>query len=121
MAERYDKIFINDLRLQGIVGINPEERIKSQTILVNVVLFLDTRDAAESQSVEDTASYSDAYRLIIDHIEHHKPRLVEALAADLATLLLARFPMVARVRVRVEKLDIMPLAASVGVEIERAR
>ena len=36
-----DKIIIKDLLLRGIIGINPDERVKKQDILLNIVLYHD--------------------------------------------------------------------------------
>ena len=41
-----DKIIVNDLLIRGIIGINPDERVKKQDILVNLVLYADIRPAA---------------------------------------------------------------------------
>ena len=44
-----DQIHIKDLVVSGIVGINPDERINPQDILVNVTMWADTRRAAEDR------------------------------------------------------------------------
>ena len=52
-----DKIIIKDFLLRGIIGINPDERIKKQDILLNMVLYTDIRRAAESDDIADAANY----------------------------------------------------------------
>ena len=41
-----DQILIKDLVVRGIVGINPDERVNRQDILVNVTMWADTSPAA---------------------------------------------------------------------------
>jgi dihydroneopterin aldolase len=113
-----DKIFIHDLQVDGILGVNPEERVTKQPIVVNIVLFLDTRRAAETQKLADTVSYSAVAKRVRHHIAAGSDLLVEKLANDLAQLILDEFS-VARVIVRVEKPQAVAAARSVGVEIER--
>jgi dihydroneopterin aldolase len=77
-------------------------------------------EGAPAERLADVVSYeplvAEAKRIVASgHVA-----LVETLAERLAELCLAD-PRVALARVRVEKLDIIPEAASVGVEIERRR
>ena len=52
-----DKIFIKDLFLRCIIGINPEERTKKQDIIINVTLHADLASAGKSDDIEDTIDY----------------------------------------------------------------
>ena len=117
-----DKIIIKDLLLRGIVGINPDERSKKQDILVNVVMYADTRPAAASDDIADATNYKSVTKAIITHIEETaQDYLVERLVSDLARLVLTQQPAVQKVAVRLEKPTALRFAASVGVEIERTR
>jgi FolB domain-containing protein len=115
-----DKIIIRDLRVQGIIGVNPEERVKRQVILVNLTLYADTRPAAVSDDIADAVNYHSVALRVKAHIENSAYFLVEKLADELARLILIEFPHVRRLRLRLEKPDILPFAAAVGVEIERS-
>lgn len=115
-----DKIIIKNLVARGIIGLNDWEREKPQEILINIVVYTDTRKAAET----DDISYSVNYRTIAKKAQAHAEtaaRLsVEALAEDLAQICLAE-PHAEKVWVRVEKPNAVRFADSVGVEIERSR
>lgn len=115
-----DKIIIKDLLARGIVGIKPDERREKQDVLVNLVLFVDTRQAASSDEIENAVNYRSVSKLVLAHVESASPFLVESLASDVARLVLTRFE-VSRVRVRVEKPGALRFAKSVGVEIDRTR
>jgi FolB domain-containing protein len=115
-----DKIFIKDLSARGIIGVNDWEREKPQEILINVTLFVDTRQAGQSDDIQATVSYSMVAKKLLAHAQSAQRFTVEALAQDLAELCLAE-PGVERVQLRVEKPGAVRFARSVGVEIERSR
>jgi FolB domain-containing protein len=114
-----DRIFIRDLLVRGIVGVNPEERESRQDILVNLDLWVDVRPAAKSDDIADAVNYRSVCKRIIEHIEGSSPMLVEKLAEEIANIVLDEFG-VQRVRVRIEKPGALRFAQSVGVEIDRA-
>lgn len=116
-----DKIIIKDLLLRGILGINPDERVKRQDILVNVVLYADIRAAAASDAIEDAVNYKTITKKVIKRVEEGSDFLVEKLVSDIARMILSEHPDVQKVLVRVEKPGALRFADSVGVEIERSR
>lgn len=113
-----DKIVIKNLRLRGIIGIKPDERVNPQEILVNVVAFADIRPAAASADIADAVNYAAMSARIRQHVADTAELLVETLVTDIARLLLAEFN-ISRVQVRVEKPEALTGADSVGIEIER--
>lgn len=115
-----DKIIIQDLLLRGIIGINDDERVNEQDILINVVMFADTRAAATSDSIRDTLNYKTITKRIIRHVGESADFLVEKLVNDLARIIITEYG-VARVIVRVEKPGALRYARSVGIEVERTQ
>ena len=113
-----DSIFIEDLLVRGIIGVNDWEREAEQDILVNVSLSVDLSRAGRSDSIEDTVNYRVVTKKMIALVESTQRFTLEALAADIAAICLAE-PGVRRARVRVEKPGALRFARSVGVEIER--
>lgn len=118
MAE--DRIFVRDLRLRGIVGINDWEREKKQDIVVNLTLWGDLSRAGASDSIDDTLNYRTLTKDVIAYVETSSHFLVEALAAALARICVVDHA-AERATVRVEKPAALRFADSVGVEIERRR
>ena len=116
-----DKIIVRDLLLRGIIGINPEERVKQQDILINVVMFADIRKAAVSDDIDDAVDYKTVTKRIIQHVEDSSDYLVEKLVTDIARLIFEVDEKVQKVQVRVEKPGALRFAESVGIEIERTR
>ncbi len=115
-----DQIFITDLVVRGIIGINEWEREKPQEILINVTLFGDLHKAGRSDKIEDTINYRTVAKKLQAHAETVQRFTVEALAADLADLCLEE-PGVVKVKLRVEKPGAVRFSRSVGVEIEREK
>jgi FolB domain-containing protein len=115
-----DEIHVHDLLVRTIIGVKPDERKKRQNVLVNLTLYVDTRQAGQSDRIDDTVSYSSVTDRVIQHVESSDYHLVEALAGNIAQIILTEFP-VERVRVRVEKPGALRFARSAGVQIERER
>lgn len=115
-----DKIIVRDLLLRGIIGINPDERVNKQDILINLVMYADTQRAGETDDIEHAVNYRTITKRLIQHVEDSADLLVEKLANDIAHIILTEFA-VERVMVRVEKPGALRFAKSVGVEIERSR
>jgi FolB domain-containing protein len=116
-----DKIFVTDLLVRGIIGINPEERVKLQDIVVNMTLFADIRQAADTDDIAYAVNYKSITKRIIEHVEASSDYLVERLVTDIARIILTEFDGVHRVKVRVEKPGALRFAQSVGIEIDRTR
>jgi len=115
-----DKVFITDLLVRGIIGVNDWEREKPQDILINISLFTDTRRAAETDDLTDCVNYSTVAKKVQAHAESSTRFTLEALANDLARICLED-QAVQKVIVRVEKPGAVRFAKSAGVEIERSR
>ena len=116
-----DTIFIKDLLVRGIVGINPDERTKAQDIVINVSMTADTAAAATSDDIDDAVNYRTIAKAIIAHIEGGEPMLVERLVQEIADICLATDSRIETATVRVEKPGALRFAESVGIEITRAR
>lgn len=115
-----DKVIIKNLLARGIIGIRDWERERKQDILINITLYTDTRQAAESDNINDCADYSTISKKVLAYAESANRFTVEALANDLASLCLQEKNVV-KALVRVEKPGAVRFAESVGVEIERSR
>jgi FolB domain-containing protein len=115
-----DQVFIKDLLVRGIIGINDWEREKPQDILINIDISADLSAAGESDDIRDSINYRTIARKAQAQAESAERLTVEALAADIAKLCLEE-PGVIKVRVRIEKPNAVRFARSVGVEVERSR
>jgi D-erythro-7,8-dihydroneopterin triphosphate epimerase len=121
MARPLDRIDIHDLSIQGILGINPDERVNPQEILVNVSMWADTRPAATSDDIGDAVNYRTITKAMIAHVEAGEPMLVERLVAELAAICMRTDPRIHEVEVSVQKPGALRHARSVGITIRRTR
>ena len=115
-----DKIIIRDLLAHGIIGVYEHERKIAQDILINIILYTDTQQAAQSDLIEDCINYHTLAEKIKALAESAQRFTVEAMTSDIATLCLAEKG-VQKVQVRVEKPEAISFLHTVGVEIERQR
>ncbi|ACX52963.1 2-amino-4-hydroxy-6-hydroxymethyldihydropteridine pyrophosphokinase [Ammonifex degensii KC4] len=118
-----DKIYLEGLLFPGRHGVLPEEQTYSQNFRLDVELCLDLRPAGKKDELHLTVNYQEAYRVVEEVVGQRSFLLLEALAEAVAERLLSFFPLVRRVKVRVEKPG-APLPGyfeRVGVEIARYR
>ncbi len=115
-----DRVFVRDLILSCSIGVHAHEHEAPQRVKIDLSMWVRENPAAIDDDIANVISYEDVVsgieRLLGDgHIE-----LVETAAERIAELCLED-RRCAKVRVKVEKLDVYTNAAGVGVEIERGR
>ncbi|MCA9080626.1 MAG: dihydroneopterin aldolase [Planctomycetaceae bacterium] len=115
-----DLIVIEDLLLRTIIGINPEERLNRQDVVVNITLETCTQAAAASDSIDDAVNYRTICKQVIDFVEASSFQLVETLAEEISRICLAD-PRVSTAQIAVRKPGALRFARSVGVTITRSR
>jgi len=111
-------VFVRDLLLDAHIGVYAHEHGRTQPIRVNVDLTV--HEAAHSDALANVVSYEDVVIEIKAIVANGHLNLVETLAEQIAAQCL-KDQRVSVARIRVEKLAAIAEAASVGVEIERAK
>jgi dihydroneopterin aldolase len=87
-----DLVFIEDLRIQTVIGVFDWEREITQTISLDLQMAYDIQRAAESDDIVDTLDYKAVAKRLIQFVEGSEFQLVEALAEHCARIVLAEFP-----------------------------
>ncbi len=113
-----DIIYLNDLRIDTVIGIYDWERRITQTVSFDLEMATDIRKAASSDSIEDTLDYKAVAKRLIGFVSESKFQLVETLAEQVASIILNEFH-VPWVRVRLNKKGAVRYAGDVGIIIER--
>ncbi|EGG94156.1 Dihydroneopterin aldolase [gamma proteobacterium IMCC1989] len=113
-----DKVIIRDLALETIVGLYPWERAVKQTLLIDVDMATDIRQAAADDDLQYTVDYSAVCEAIVVLADKGQYQLIETLAENIAATVLKNFA-VSWLRVAVYKTDVMTHVGRVGIEIER--
>lgn len=118
-----DKIRIEGLEVFANHGVYAEENKLGQKFVVSATLYADLRRAGETDDLAASIDYGDVAHAIEDYLHDHTFKLIEAAAEGLAGMLLANYPALFGVRIKLEKPWApigLPLS-SVSVEIERLR
>lgn len=113
-----DIIFIDDLRVETLVGIYPREKAVAQSIELSLQIGASTASAGASDDIRDTIDYAVVVERLRAELGARHFNLLEKLAEYVATLLLEDFG-AQWVRVSVAKLGMMRGVRRVGVVIER--
>lgn len=112
------RILVRDLVLDCEIGVFRHERGARQRVRINLELAVREAEMPVADDLRNVVCYDEIVSGVRRLAEAGHVNLVETLAERIAELCLAD----ARIRravVRVEKLDVYPDAASVGIEIDR--
>ena len=119
-AGRWRLVRVCGLVLPVSIGIYDYEKQAPQRVCIDVELKVREGDGPIGDDIANVLSYEDIVNGIKAIVAAGHINLVETLAERIAEFCLAD-ARVALARIGVDKLDIVPEAASVGVEIERSR
>ena len=113
-------VFVKDLKLMALIGVYEIEKVKPQPIVVNIDLSVAEGEGPKDDDLSHVVSYEIVVKKVEAILARGHINLVETLAERIAEACL-KDERVLAARVRVEKPEVIPNAASVGVEIERVR
>lgn len=122
-VSRTDLIELRGLRLVGICGALPEERVRAQPLEVDLDVEVDLSAAAASDALADTVDYGVLCDVVDQVVGAGAPLLLEHLAATLTDAVLAVDNRISGVTVAVRKLrpPVPHALATSGVRIRRGR
>ena len=75
-----DIVFIEDLRIQTVIGIFDWEREITQTVSLDLKMAFDISLAGKSDDIADTLDYKSVSKRLIQFVEDSDFQLVEALS-----------------------------------------
>lgn len=113
-----DTIYIEDLRIDTIIGIYEWERRIRQTVRLDIDMDFDIRAAAADDDVAQTLDYKSVAKRVIAFVQTSEFKLVETLAERIAALILSEFN-VQQVNLKLDKPYALRGAKGVGVKITR--
>lgn len=115
-----DYIFIQDLVLKARVGVTEPERLCGQVINIDLKVFANLSDGAESDSLSETISYSIIKKKVEKIIAEREFRLLERIGAVIGDDLLEYSAKISVVKVRIKKPGIWASGIP-GISITRKR
>lgn len=114
-----DYLFFEGMAIDCIIGLAEWERMVRQTVVLDLKVWVDIREVARKDRVDEgdfnTKRLSKRLR---EYVEGSQFQLIEALAENLAALVLEEFP-VQTVELRLSKPGAIRGADNVGVVIVR--
>ena len=113
-----DTVFIEDLRIETIIGIYDWERKIRQTVALDLEMAFDNRKPAASDRIEDTLDYKKVAKRLIAFVESSHFELVETLAERCAEIVQNEFG-VSWLCLKLSKPGAVRGSKAVGVSIER--
>lgn len=115
-----DKIFIEALQAQAVIGVYDFEKEAPQPLIFDFELGLDIEKAMASDDLNDTVDYKAFADFVRDWLMSTQFELLEKMLAELLSQAWQKFPAIKQIRVKVKK----PMAvenAVVGIELLRSR
>ena len=88
---------------------------------MDIDLDYDFAAAAVSDAIRDAVDYDGVASGVTELAQRRAFQLIETMAEETATMLLARLPLVRRVRLEIRKPDAVQAAACAFVRVERTR
>jgi dihydroneopterin aldolase len=113
-----DTVFIEDLRIETVIGIYDWERKIRQVVAIDLEMAFDNRRPAGSDDIGDTLNYKAVSKRLIAFVEAASFQLVETLAERCAQIVLDEFS-VPWLRLKLSKPGAVRGSKAVGVVIER--
>ncbi len=113
-----DLVFIEDLRIETVIGIYDWERKIRQVVALDLEMAFDNRKPAASDRIEDTLNYKAVSKRLTAFVEESSFQLVETLAERCAEIVRDEFG-VSWLRLKLSKPGAVRGSRAVGVTIER--
>ncbi|MBH1989171.1 MAG: dihydroneopterin aldolase [Myxococcaceae bacterium] len=111
------RLYIRDLKIACIIGCNPDERIRTQTLVLNLVLELGSMKARQTDSLEDTIDYSVLSEILTHQAKQSSYFTLECLAQNLLQTCQNFDSNIRSIEMDLEKPQCLPNARSAGVRI----
>lgn len=115
-----DKVFINGLKVQAVIGVYEFERLHSQPLIFDIVMTSDLKPAGQSDDLNDAINYAAVSEDVLLLAKNSKPLLIERLAEEVAAMILQKYQP-QDVTVKISKPEAVAAANCVGVEITRSK
>ncbi len=107
-------IRIKNLRLRTYIGINEDEILNQQDVVINVKIHYDAEKATDSDQMDDALNYKTITKRIIKLVEDNRFSLLEKLTYDVLEIA-AEHPWVSYAEAEVDKPHALRFSDSVSL------
>ena len=115
-----DKVFIEALQIECVIGIYEWERTIKQPIVLDIEMTFDNTVPAASDNIEHTLDYKAISKRLIQFVSESSFGLVETLAERCCEIIINEFN-VSKVNLKLSKIGAVRGAKAVGVKFTRSR
>ncbi|KTC34422.1 MAG: dihydroneopterin triphosphate 2'-epimerase [Pseudomonas sp.] len=114
------RIRVKDLLLRTYIGINEEEILNKQDVLINLTILYPAQDAVRDNDIDHALNYRTITKAIIAHVEGNRFALLERLTQELLDLVMNNAS-VQYAEVEVDKPHALRFAESVSITLAASR
>jgi dihydroneopterin aldolase len=115
-----DIIFIEELCVPASIGVFDWEKDIRQDLFFDIEIRYAFDRASQTDDIQDTVSYADVSKHVIDVVNRRHYELLENLVEEVAKDLLATFD-IESIEIKLSKPGAVPEARNVGVRIRREK
>ena len=115
------RIIFSRLALDARIGILEHERRATQPLHIDADIDVDIRAAVDDQDIQTVLDYRALREVMVEVCTRSHVNLIETLTEQVANRLLADFPDIRAVRIRISKPMAFSDCAAVGVEFRACR
>ncbi|WDG55261.1 dihydroneopterin triphosphate 2'-epimerase [Pseudomonas chlororaphis] len=114
------RIRVKDLCLRTFIGINEEEILNKQDVLINLTILYAAQEAVRDNDIDHALNYRTITKAIIAHVEGYRFALLERLTQEILDLIMAN-ESVLYAEVEVDKPHALRFAESVSITLAASR
>jgi len=114
------RIKVKNLRLRTFIGINDDEVLNRQDVLINLTVDYVADAAVRSNEIEHALNYRTITKTVIRYVEENRFALLERLTEELLELVM-QDPVVCFAEVEVDKPHALRFSDSVSITLARQR
>lgn len=125
MTSKYDVISVKNIESFSKSGVFEAEKILGQTFIIDIDLYISPQSMADRHhdDIEKTIDYAVVSREVRDFVQSNPVNLIEAMAHNLARMILDKFKLCQGLKITVTKpyIPVEGFSGDVSVTIERTR
>ena len=110
------RIRVKDLCLRTYIGINEDEILNKQDVLINLTILYPAVDAVRDNDIDHALNYRTITKAIIAHVEGNRFALLERLTQEILDLVMSH-ESVRYAEVEVDKPHALRFAESVSITL----
>ena len=114
-------ISIVDLEITCIIGILPNERVKEQTVYLDIYLDVDIGGSTFADDINETIDYTIIADMATQLAISKKYKLIESFCFDLTNLFLDTFKIIQKSNITVKKPNALRRAKYATFSMEKSR